>query len=403
VDAQGKSFAPLVKERRALSDDFLEKLLAYPRYTTFLFLDTETNGLQVRVGRHRATWRFDHDDRRHGRRKYTSKTLGHFPDMRTADARQAARVWIGTVAAGKAGPGKREAVKVEVSLAEFIAHLERVSARKGKPARWAKNVKQAVRKHLGPEFGQWSLADLAVHPGRVADWHKDITDNNGPVIANQCCKILRAAYQRSAKRDPNLPMRDPCSAVEFNTETAAQTAMPYRDYPKWLEAWRAIEVGPMSPARKEFHLFGLFTGARGGEISRIRWRDVYPRDRVIKIPGSKKDNTIRIIMSAPIARILKRARDLDGKGEFVFAHCTQAAQREKLPARGHALRHSYATVAANIGIDDAMIRILQGWAPRSMAEKYLTRMVLATGEGVRTYQRKMSAKIVQLLGADPTL
>ena len=110
-------------------------------------------------------------------------------------------------------------------------------------------------------------------------------------------------------------------------------------------------------------------------------------------------------MSAPIARILKRARDLDKPkdGEaFVFRHCTQAAQREKLPARGHALRHSYATLCANIGIDDAMVRILQGWAARSISEQYLTRLVLSTGQGVRATQRRVSAKIIELLGADPT-
>jgi integrase len=402
VDARGKAFAPLVKEQRLLSDDFLTKLLAYPRYTTFLFLDTETTGLQCRVGRHRATWIFYYDDRRHGRRTYTSKHLGFFPGTTTAEARDAARIWRGKVAAGDLGPGKREAVKVETSLAEYIAYLERQSATKQKPATWAGLVRHLTKKHIAPRFGQWSLAEIAMHPGAVADWHRDITDANGPVVANKCAKVLRAAYKRSAKRDVSLPQRDPTSATEYNTETPAQTALPFKDYPKWLSAWRKIEVGPKAPARKEYHLLALFTGARGGEISRIRWRDVHPRERVIEIPGSKTGATIRLIMSAPIARVLKRARDIGKPGEFVFEGCAQAGHRDALPARGHALRHSYRTVCANIGIDDVIAHVLQGWAPRNISESYLTRLVLSAGEGVRASQRRVSKKIIELLGADPT-
>ncbi len=403
VSTVGRPLLPLVKERRVLTDDFLEKMLAFPRYTTFLYLDTETAGLQCRIGKHRATWLFYLDDRRHGRRRYISKRLGFFPGTSTAEARDAARIERGRVAAGDLGPGKREAIKVETSLAEYAAYLERQSAAKGKPATWAKLMQHIARKHIAPRWGQWTLADIAVHPGAVSDWHRDISESSGPVVANKAAKILRAAYRRSAKRDVSLPQRDPCSAVEFNAETEAQTALPFRDYPKWLEAWRVIEVGPKAPARKEYHLMALFTGMRGGELARIRWRDVKPLERVVEIPNAKKDKTIRIIMSAPIARVLKRARDLGKPGDtFVFEGCAQAGHRDNLPARGHDLRHSYATLAANVGVDEAMIRVLQGWAPRSMAEKYFTRLVLSTGKGVRDYQRLVSKRTIELLGADPT-
>jgi integrase len=389
----------------AALDSFLDAQLSFERDRVWTLRDPTTDGLQIRLGRHRATWLFYWDDRRHQRRRITSKRLGFFPTMRTEEARDAARIERGRVAAGEIGPGKREAIKVETSLAEYAAYLESKSAAKGKPATWAKNVRHLVKKHIGPRWGTWSLADIAMHPGAVADWHRDITEANGPVTANKCCKVLRAAYKRSAKRDVSLPQRDPSSAVDFNIETSAQTALAFRDYPKWLEAWRAIEVGPKAPARKEYHLFGLFTGMRPGEVARIRWRDVKPRERVIEIPDAKKDNTIRIIMSAPIARVLKRARDLDkpkDRDAFVFQHCGHAGHRDNLPRRGHDLRHSYKTVCVNLGIDDVIAHVLQGWRPRNISEKYLTRLVLAAGEGIRASQRRMSAKIIQLLGADPT-
>jgi hypothetical protein len=119
-----------------------------------------------------------------------------------------------------------------------VAHLERRSAAKDKAPRWAVNVKHVIKKHLGPRWGPWSLTDIAMHPGAVSDWHREITEANGPVVANQACRVLRAAYKRSAKHDVSLPQRDPCSAVEYNVETPAQKAMAFRDFPKWLKAWQ---------------------------------------------------------------------------------------------------------------------------------------------------------------------
>ena len=352
-----------------------------------------------------ATWQFYWHDRRLGRDKIVYTRLGHFPSTSTEDARNAARIERGKIAAGVLEPGKREAIKAETSLAEYIAYLERKAKSKGKPPRWAANVKALVRKHIGPRWNQWSLADLAVHPGAVADWHAEITKSAGPVSANQCCRVLRAAYKRSAKRDPSLPQRDPCAAVEYNSEEPAQTAMSFRDFPKWLAAWNALEVGPKAPTRKEYHAFCLFTGVRPGEAARIRWRDVQPKQRVVLIPDAKASNTIRIIMSAPIARILKRARDL-GKSkrrdDFVFPHSFHHPHRDDLPATGHDLRHTYRTVCADAGIDDVIAHILQGWAPKNISEKYVTRLVMAEGVGIRASQRKVSAKIIKLLGSDPT-
>jgi integrase len=182
--------------------------------------------------------------------------------------------------------------------------------------------------------------------------------------------------------------------------------MPFKMYPAWLEAWRHIEVWPKAPARKEYHLFGLFTGMRPGEVSRVRWKDVKPHERVIEIPDAKASNTIRVVMSAPIARVLKRARDLGkpvDKDAFVFEHCGHAGHRDDLPRRGHDLRHSYRTVCAEIEVDDVLAHVLQGWRPRNISESYLTRLVLSAGQSMRQAQRRISKKIIELLGADPTV
>ena len=199
VSTVGRPLARSSKSSGLLTDDFLEKMLAFPRYTTYLYLDTETAGLQCRIGRHRATWIFYHDDRRHQRRKYISKRLGFFPGISTAELATPRASGAARSPPMTSGRVKREAVKVETSLAEYVAHLERRSTAKGKPATWAKLVRQHRQKaHRCHGSGQWSSADIAVHPGAVRTGIATSPIDNGPVVATSAAKILRAAYRRSA-------------------------------------------------------------------------------------------------------------------------------------------------------------------------------------------------------------
>jgi integrase len=144
---------------------------------------------------------------------------------------------------------------------------------------------------------------------------------------------------------------------------------------------------------------------RPGEAARIRWRDVKPALRVVEIPGAKASNTIQIVMNAPIARVLKEARNLGkpkNRDAFVFAHCGQVGQREDLPARGHALRHTWRTVAADCGVDELLAHFMLGHVPQNISQAYITRLVLSAGPALRQAQRKVSRRILHLLGSDPT-
>ncbi len=231
VTPEPKSKLALVRSRRELSDAYLESVLDFPRDRAFLLIDTDTDGLQCRLGAHRATWLFYHDDRRHGRRKITSKRLGFFPGTSTEQARDAARIERGRIAAGDLSPGKREAIKVETSITEYVAYLESKIAKRNKkavavghpakPARWAVNVRNYAKNHILPKWGNWTLNDLATHPGAVEDWHKDVTEEAGEVTANHCCRVLRAAYRRSAKRDVSLRPPRPSLPSQRRKRTAA--------------------------------------------------------------------------------------------------------------------------------------------------------------------------------------
>ena len=242
-----------------------------------------------------------------------------------------------------------------------------------------------------------------MHPGAVADWHRDISDENGPVAANKAAKILRAAYKRSAKRDVSLPQRDPTSAVEFNKEQRSQDALALADYPKWRAAWGKIN----SPIRRSYQMVGLLSGCRPGELAKLKWADILPRERCFVIRGAKADNDIRVPMSAAIARAFKLARDAGIESEYVFparadGHLTKF-DCDDLPAHGMMLRRGWRTIAADLGVDELISHFLLGHIPAGISRGYVHKMILSSGSGMRRAQARVSRRIVQLLGVDPTL
>jgi integrase len=214
------------------------------------------------------------------------------------------------------------------------------------------------------------------------------------VSANHCCRVVRAADRRAARLDRSLPPHNPASAVEYNSETPSQKGLPFADFPNWHDAWERIE----SPIRRAYHLTGLLTGARPGELARLKWSDVRPHQRSLVISHAKAGADIAVPMSIEIAKALRMARGAGDEGEeLVFPGCAQVGHRDELPARGNMLRHTFRTVCADLGVDELLAHFLMGHAPEGISQKYIARMILTSGPALRAAQRKVSRRITALL------
>lgn len=361
------------------------------------FHDIGVKGLRLRVGARRMSWVFFKENRIHGTRSATCKLLGHFPEMIVADARKEALKIAGRIASDRIEPGKRAALKFDAALDQYLDHLRRKAERAGKPDRWARNVEKLGKQLLRPKWGKWSLSEMSAAPAAVAQWHREVTVSAGPVSANHCCRVIRAAYRRAARLDRSLPPHNPASAVEYNSETPSQKGLAFAGFPKWRDAWERIE----SPIRRAYHLTGLLTGARPGELARLKWSDVRPRQRSLVIAHAKAGADIAVPMSIEIVKALRMARDAgDESEELVFPGCAQIGHRDKLPARGNMLRHTFRTVCADLGVDELLSHFLMGHAPEGISQKYIARMILTSGPALRAAQRMISRRIFALL--DPT-
>jgi integrase len=387
------------KVRHKLSTGYLEALRDFRDDRTVAVWDTEVRQLRVTVGPRKTSFSFFQQHRHYGGRLGTTAiTLGEFPAMSVQQARRAALIEAGGVAAGRIVPGKRTATKFGAALDEYITHARE----RGKSGSWARNLESLKRTHL-TEFLLWPLRDLANAPAAVAAWHKRVTKESGPNIANQAARAMRAAYRRSAKLDRSLPSHNPCSAVEYNREQRSQRALVPASFPIWQKAWDKIE----SPTRKAFQMINLLTGCRPGELARLKWSDLFPETgkrliRSFAIRDAKAKNTIYVPMSGAIARELKRARDASDRSEWVFPGRTKGSHitsfdDDGLPAYGRMYRRTWRTVAADCKIDELIAHFCLGHIPAGIGRGYVDKMTLVSGGTMLAAQRTVSRRMHMLL------
>lgn len=153
-------------------------------------------------------------------------------------------------------------------------------------------------------------------------------------------------------------------------------------------------------------MIGLLSGMRPGELARLKWSDLLPRQRCFVIRGAKATNDIRVPMSAAIAGAFKIARDAARadkiESEWVFparagGHIVKF-DVDDLPAWGMMYRRTWRTIAADLGIDELIAHFCLGHIPAGISRGYVVKMTLASGQGMRAAQRMVSKRIVGLLG-----
>jgi integrase len=125
------------------------------------------------------------------------------------------------------------------------------------------------------------------------------------------------------------------------------------------------------------------TGCRRGEIIGLKWRDVDLENSCLRLSDSKEGASVRPI-GLPVIEFLERRRQ-DADGDFVFPgeRCAEAYgalpnqwnRIFKSSALGdftpHVLRHSFASIANDLGFTEITIAALVGHSKGSVTSKYI--------------------------------
>jgi integrase len=207
-------------------------------------------------------------------------TLGRWPAMTLTQARKAATQAISAMMNGvDLASQKRTAVAAQQRQAfERItlraAMEDHLTAMKADNCadRSMSGVKYEIEKHLA----DWLDRPLVqIRREDVVKRHRELsikqTSNGkrsgGPVIANRIFRQFRACWNTTRRVNFDLP-ECPTAAIEFNRQFRKR--QPIDDLSAWYGKVQTIE----NPIRRDFHLFVLLTGLRGGDAKTVRFSEI---------------------------------------------------------------------------------------------------------------------------------
>lgn len=359
------------------------------------------------------------------RGKTARKTLGKWPAKDLAQARLEAVLWVAKASAGvdprgPLPPAAAPAAGGQTVRAAAEAYLADMTKR-GCAPKTVTFTRGRLLTHL-PELLDLPIA--AVKPSECQAAHDRISVSSGPVSANKALRDLRAVWNFACRKsdDPeSFPRRNPASSVTMNVERPRRAAV-ILDLPGW---WRRTGDLP-NPLRTCMHRLALLTGLRMANVAGCRreWIDLAPSAECIRFPAEvmKARQAFTCPLSPAAVALVRRAVQLGDDMAGVVRHgrscpwlfptrsadgrawvATSAWRERTLGSHecGHALRHSYNTLALSTpGVTAHDVERLLAHAVAGVAGHYYHPDAPATLAHLRAAQELISARILAACGAE---
>jgi integrase len=364
-----------------------------------------------------------------GRRQRWHTIGRHGAPWTPDEARKEARRVLGRVAAGS-DPGadkqtRRKAQTVAELCDAYLADAEagRIITRFGTSKRMTTLAvdRGRIARHIKPTIGKLAVASVTsddidklmkdIACGRTAATIKTgprglARVRGGQGAANRVVRLLQGIFTYAGRRADN-----PAHRITMYKDGTRDYRLSDGDYSK-LGAALAKADPHIWPAATAVIRFLALTGWRSGEALALRWDEVDLARRTAFLPDTKTGKSARplSIAACDVLRALPYQKAPDSmvfpatRGDGLMAGFKKLF-RDIVKAGGlspavtpHVLRHSFASVAADLGFSDLTIAALIGHKGRSMTSRYAhgaDTVLLAAADAVAN-------RIMELMGKKAT-
>lgn len=381
--------------RRALLDDNFARRKLPLRDGEYCIWDTELAGFGLRV---RPSGNYFWFVRLRHRGKHRRITLGRTDELEAGLARAQARRILAEAALD--GLPKRAVVKATPTMTDFVEAYWDDLARVWKPSTTKRNW-AAWRLTIKPTFGDTRVADIL--PPDIHRW-RDGCAGESEVKFNRAVPVLSALFKYAEALKMRRPGSNPCRGMPRYKRPNMERYLTLAEYRRIGVALREVEVD--KPAQVAIARLLLFTGARVGEITNLRWGWVKPPR--LMLPDSKTGPKVIWLNTQAqdaLARIERRE-----DSELVFPNQTgkrpvnfemwwySFRRRCALPdVRIHDLRHSFASTAIMDNVPLSTIGKLLGHKLVETTAKYAHLSDDVIGEAAE----RVSGSLAQAIGLRP--
>lgn len=367
-----------------------------------------------------------------GRQRW--QTIGRHGSPWTPDtAREAATRILGHVVAGVDPAAERKAKRKAASVAAlcdlYIADAEagRLLTR-SKAAKKASTIatdKGRIERHIKPLLGTMKVAAVtredvdgfmhAIAEGRTAARTKTgkkrglANVRGGKGTASRTVGLLGAIFSYAVRHRmrPDNPVRGVTRFADGSRRRRLSDT-EYKMLGTALEKAIGEQIWPPAIAAAQFL---ALSGWRSGEALGLRWNEVDLERRTAMLGDTKTGRSMR-----PLSQVAcKVLAEITPTGEFVFPASrgegrmggfpkmwAKIAKLGALPASvtPHTLRHSFASLAGDLGYSETTIAVLLGHKGRSITSRYVhaaDAVLLAAADAVADRTAVlMDGKVIQL-------
>jgi integrase len=307
--------------------------------------------------------------------------IGRYGILTVQEARERARKLLVRVLDGNDPLAERQRVRENVTLAELWDRYLEEYALPRKKWRTVRDEKGVWRRHLAPNFGQRRLTNITRED--VARFHGRL--RNSPYAANDAVKLLRRLYNQAAEWSLVAPETNPTRFVKLFKEPRRERYLSTAELARLGRALKEAEQDSEDPFAIAGVRLLIFTGARAGEILRLRWDEVDLEARQLRLRDSKTGPKI-LELPAPAVAVLVGLQELrhlacpwvfpgrdpsKPRNDYLKGPWKRICRRAKIEnCRLHDLRHTYASTAAGSGFTLKMIGELLGHRQTSTTERY---------------------------------
>jgi integrase len=356
-----------------------------------------------------------------GARRQKGRAIAYFLKYRTADGRQRwhtigrhgapwtpdmaraeARRLLGDVTKGNDPAGQKQAVRKAATVAELCdAYVEasesgRILTRRKIPKKESTLAtdKGRIERHIKPLLGKLKVAavterDVERFRDMVAEGatrariktgkHGLARVTGGRGTATRTMALIGSIFTYAIKR--GLRANNPAHGVERHAYGTRNRRLSEAEYASLGEVLRSMPATawPIAVAATKFL---ALTGWRRGEVLGLKWTEIDLATRTARLVDTKTGTSLRPLSHA-VCDVL---RELPRFGELVFPasvgsskpmrgfHKTwlRLAAKAELPKEitPHVLRHSFASIAADLGFSELTIAALLGHRKASITSRY---------------------------------
>jgi integrase len=355
-----------------------------------------------------------------GARRQRSEAISYFVFYRTAEGRQRwqtigrhgapwvpdtardeARRLLGDVARGEDPAGRKRAIRKAITVAELCdrymadakAGLVLTRFGSGKKASTLAIDGGRISRHIKPVVGSLAVAAVtaadvrnlrdAVAAGKTACHVKTgrrglARVRGGKGAATRVLRLLGGIFTYAVAH--GLRADNPVRGVPQFRDGQREWRLSRSEYRALGKALRQADKSVWPPAVAAMRFLAL-SGFRSGEALNLKWSEVDLVARAAVLPGTKTGRSMRPLSTGACNVLCKLPR----VGDLVFPssrgggpmpklakHWARIIELGGLPGdiSPHALRHGFASTAADLGYSDLTIAALLGHKTRTVTSRY---------------------------------